>query len=247
MEPVYRQTVTLSDIHLDCFRRLKPSVLLYLIQEVAGNHAALLGNSWETLAKKNLFWALIRHKIQISRLPEAGETITLETWPMPTTRVAYPRATVAYDAQGKELFRSVALWVLMDLQTRAMILPGKSGVIVNGLIRGTELDIPPSIIPKQLTNLVSRTVCYTELDRNGHMNNTHYLNWIYDLLPSQFHKEHPLRQITLCYLSEAREGQQLHLSWALNEAGQLAVDAFRQDPEDSSKTHRVFAVCLDFY
>ncbi len=246
MEPVYRQTVTLSDIHLDCFRRLKPSVLLYLIQDIAGRHAACLGTDWETLAKKNLFWALIRHKIQITRLPEAGETVTLETWPMPTTRVAYPRATVAYDASGNELFRSVALWVLMDLNTRAMVLPGKSGVTVNGLIRGTELELPPSLLPKTLEHIVYRTVGYTQLDRNGHMNNTYYMDWIDDLLPSQFHKEHPLRGITLCYLSEAREGQQLHLSWNLDEEAILSVEAFRADPEDTSKTYRVFAAGLQF-
>lgn len=246
MESIYRQTFTLSDIHLDCFRRLKPSVLLYFIQEIAGNHAAELGTGWEVLAQKNLFWALIRHKIQITRLPEAGETITVETWPMPTTRVAYPRATVAYDRNGNELFRSVALWVLMDLQTRAMILPGKSGVTVNGLIRGTELELPPSIVPKSLANTSSRRVCFTELDRNGHMNNTHYLDWVDDLLPSIFHKEHPIREILLCYVSEAREGQTLQLSWSLNDERHLSVDACRQDPEDPSKTHRVFAASIGF-
>ena len=165
---------------------------------------------------------------------------------MPTTRVAYPRATVAYDAEGKELFRSVALWVLMDLQTRAMVLPGKSGVTVNGLMRGTELDIPPSILPKKLENVMCRTVRFSELDRNGHMNNTHYMNWIADLLPSSFHREHPVKEITLCYLSEALEGQELCLSWDVDEQGALSVDGFRKDPENPEKTHRVFAARLEF-
>ena len=246
MEAFYRESFTLSDLHLDCHRRLKPSVLLYFVQEVSGKHAAMLGSDWETLADKNLFWAIIRHKVQITRMPEAGETITLETWPMPTTRVAYPRATVAYDENGNELFRTVALWVLMDLQTRAMILPGKSGVVVNGLIRGNELDIPPSITPKILENQVTRAVGYTELDRNGHMNNTRYLDWVDDLLPGCFHKDHPMREILLCYLAEAREGQQIHLSWNLTDSGELSVDARRQDEFDSAKSHRVFAAKVSF-
>ena len=246
MEPVYRETFTLSDIHLDRFRRLKPAVLLYFVQEVSAKHAAMLGNDWETLAEKNLFWAIIRHKVQITRMPQAGQTITLETWPMPTTRVAYPRATVAYDEQGNELFRTVALWVLMDLQTRAMILPGKSGVVVNGLTRGSELDIPPSITPKVLENQCLRTVGYTELDRNGHMNNTRYLDWVDDLLPSAFHRDHPMKEILLCYLAEGREGQQIRLSWSLDHDGALAVDAVRPDETDSAKTHRVFAAKVVF-
>lgn len=246
MEPIYRQNFLLTDVYLDCFRRLKPSAMLYFIQEMSSNHAALLGTGWEDLAEKNLFWALTRHKIQITRLPEAGETVTLETWPMPTTRVAYPRATVAYDAAGNELFRSVALWVLMDLNTRSMVLPGKSGVTVNGLIRGTELDSPGSLLPKDLSQVATKTVGYTLLDRNGHMNNTYYLDWIDDLLPSQFHQGHPLKEVTLCYLNEAREGQSIQLHWALDEQKQLTVEALRQNADLQEKAHRIFAAKLVF-
>ena len=113
MEPFYKQTFTLTDLHVDRFGRLKPSVLLYFAQEVAGKHAAMLGAGWEVLSQKHLFWAVIRHAVQITRLPVRGETVTVETWPMPTTRAAYPRSVIAYDETGCELFRTVSLWVLM--------------------------------------------------------------------------------------------------------------------------------------
>ena len=246
MEPIYRQNIEIRDIHLDCFGRVKPSVLLYFAQEVSGRHAALLGTDWETLAEKKLFWAIIRHHIQVERLPEAGEVITMETWPMPTTRVAYPRATVAYDAQGNVLFRTAAVWVLMNTETRAMVLPGRSGVEVAGTLRGTELATPGSISPAKLKNQGRRTVGYTELDRNGHMNNTRYLDWVDDLLPSRFHKDHPVREFTVCYLSEAREGQQLDLSWELSDGPCLQVEAHRQNADASGKQERVFAVQIQF-
>lgn len=246
MEPIYRKTFEISDIHLDCFRRLKPSVLLYFAQEVAGQHAALLGTDWETLAQKHLFWAIIRHRVQITRMPQAGETITLQTWPMPTTRVAYPRATVAYDEKGNELFRTIALWVLMDTETRAMILPGKSGVTVSGSLTGSELDAPGSIAPKALENSVRRQVTYTELDRNLHMNNTRYMDWIDSLLPSAYHADHPMREFTVCYLSEAREGQEIDLTWDLSGDNILAVEAHRERPENGGKPERIFAAQIQF-
>ena len=40
MEMIYRKEFQLSDLHVDCFLRLKPSVLLYFAQEVAADHAA---------------------------------------------------------------------------------------------------------------------------------------------------------------------------------------------------------------
>ncbi len=236
---VYRQIFEIADIHVDPFGRVKPSVILYFAQEVAGGHCVQLGLDWETLAKKGMFWAAIRHKVSVTRLPMRGETITVETWPMPTTRVAYPRAMAAYDAQGKELFRSVSLWVLMDMESRAMLLPGKSGVEVPGIVRGGELDAPASLNPRELTELTHRTVGYTELDRNGHMNNTRYLDWVADLLPSTFHSGHPVREFTVCYLSEAKESQRADLSWMLQD-DILLVDGHREKTDVPGGKERIF-------
>lgn len=243
-ESVYTLNFTVEDIHLDRFRRLKPSVLLYFVQEIAGQHAALLGTDWETLVQKNLFWAIIRHRIQITRLPTAGETLQLQTWPMPTTRTAYPRATVAYDAQGQEVFRTVALWVLMDRNTRAMVLPGKSGVTVPGILRGNELDSPGSLAPVPLGNLTSRRVGFSELDRNGHMNNTRYLDWVNDLLPSSFHEKQTPVQMSLCYLAEATEAQKIDLSWEMTADGTLRVEAVRTG--EGEKAHRIFSAGVTY-
>ncbi|MBQ9762051.1 MAG: hypothetical protein IJV82_03135 [Oscillospiraceae bacterium] len=232
MEPIYRQTFTIEPFEVDCFGRAKASMLLRFAQEVAGHHSDLLGLTYDALAAQGLFWAVIRNRITISRLPMLGETITLETWPMPTTRTAYPRSTVAYDQQGNEIFRGVSLWILMDHKTRAMVLPGKSGVIVEGILRGNELAAPRSIAPKALEQVRKRTVCFTDLDRNQHMNNARYLDWIDDLLPAAFHQDHPMADLTLCYLNEAREGQELELHWGMDETGSVLVDIHRQKEGD---------------
>ncbi len=238
MKLIFRKQFTLLSNDCDCFGRAKPSVLLGILQEVAGEQCAGLGMSWEEMAEKNLFWAITRQHLQITRCPRRYETITIETWPMPASRVAYPRSTVAYDAEGRELFRSIALWVLMDLKDRTMVLPGKSGIDVPGHLRGGELPTPKSLMPKNLPDLMERTVRFGELDRNGHMNNTRYLDWVMDLLPGGFHQDHPLRECAVCYLSENREGDQVALHYGL-EDGVLTVDATRPEGD---KTPRVFAV-----
>ena len=221
-------------------------MILFFAQEAAGGHCSHLALDWDTLAKRNLFWAVIRHRVQVTRLPVLGETITVETWPMPTTRSAFPRSTVAYDNKGNEVFRSISLWVLMDTQTRAMVLSGKSGIELIGTLRGNELAPPSSILPKPLDNTICRRVGYTELDRNGHMNNTRYLDWIDDLLPSAFHAEHPVREFTICYLSEAREGQKIDLNWQITDGPCLQVDGHRERTDVPGKQERVFSAQVCF-
>ena len=241
MEPIYSQKFTLTDMDVDCFGKMKLSTLLFCAQEVAGRHIALLGADYDHLLEKHLFWAVTRHRVQITRLPCLGETITVETWPMPTTRVAYPRSLVAYDADGNELFRSISLWVLMDTENRAMVLPGKSGVEVQGTLTGSELSVPHSLVPKVMPNTMRRTVTYTCLDRNGHMNNTRYLDWVEDLLSASFHRCHTPKEMVICYLNEAREAQQLQLQWELTQDGILQVDAHRENTDVPGKNHRVFS------
>lgn len=246
MNPIYKQTFTVTPAHVDCFGRAKPSSLLYFAQEAAGGHCQELAVDWNTLAKQGLFWAVLRYRVQITRLPVTGEKITLETWPMPTTRSAFPRSTVAFDSKGRELFRIIGLWVLMDMHSRTMLLPGKSGLELPGTLRGGELATPGSVIPVPLENTALRKVGYTELDRNGHMNNTCYMNWIDDLLPAAFHKEHPVTEFTLCYLSEAREGEQLQINWQLLDGPVLQVDAHRQRTDVPDKKDRVFSARVLF-
>ena len=243
MESIYTQEFKIADIHVDRFGKLKLSTLLYFAQEVAGRHFDRIAMTYDQLAKQGMFWAIIRQRVQITRLPHSGETIRVETWPMPNTRVAFPRHVAAYDEKGNQLFRVISLWVLMDVETRAMILPGKSGIALPGTTQGNELPPPASLPAKQLLNHRSRSVCFTDLDRNGHMNNTKYLDWIADLLPSSFHEQHSPQEFTVCYLSEAREGQELQLSWEFTEEGCLNLDAHRCSGE---KTERIFSARLQY-
>ena len=238
MEPIFQKDFEITDICVDRYGRLKPSMILLYAQEIAGMHCNELALDYDTLAKQRLFWAVTRHKVQVTRLPMRGETFHVETWPMPTTRVAYPRSMVAYDTKGNECFRSISLWVLMDLDTRNMILPGKSGISVVGTLRGNELPSPNGLIAKPLGSHRSRSVCFTDLDRNGHMNNTRYMDWIDDLLPSPFHMRSTVKEFTVCYLSEAKEGQELDLRWDFVEEGCLQVDAYRHTDE---KDERIIA------
>ena len=242
---IHSVAVTVDAQLVDCFGRLTPAAILYLAQEAAGDHCKLLGTDYDTLAKQKLFWAVSRHSVRVTRLPRLGERLTVRTWPMPATRVAYPRATELLDHDGNVLVQVMSLWVLMDTEKRAMVLPGKSGVDVPGTVTGTEPEMPRSLMPRPRENRTGRQVTYSLLDRNGHMNNTHYMTWAADLADSAFHCAHPIKSFVVGYLNEAREGQQIVLHWTLSqEEKALCVDAYRTDL--NAREERVFSVQVCF-
>ena len=111
--------------------------------------------------------------------------------------------------------------------------------------------IPPAAMPKpptgllarELHNIRSRAVSFTDLDRNGHMNNTRCMDWIADLLPSSFHAGHTVKEFTVCYLTESREGELIRMNWELTDDGAAQIDAHCGENED---TRRVFSAKLLF-
>lgn len=246
MEPIYRQTETVEGKYVGPDGKASLWAMFRFAMNAAGKHSSELSYDWETMAEKGMFWAVIRHRMQIDRYPAAGETVTVETWPMPMTRTAYPRAVVGYDAQGKELFRLVSLWVLIDIHQRKMVLPGKSGIDVPGILRGNEIELPEKILPEELENTICRTVTEEDIDRNGHMNNARYPVWAHELLPAETRAEKQPKEIVICYLSESRLGQELTLNWSLKQENFLQVEGTRPDANAPGKTKRVFAIKMYF-
>ena len=243
MEPIFEKEYTLTDMQTDAFGRAKPSALLSFAQDIAGEHAASLSDNWEQLQEKHLFWAVTRHYLEVFSLPKVGQTVRLKTWPMVTTRVAYPRAVEGYSADGEKLFRMVSLWVLMDTEKRSLVLPGRGGLTIHGCNRGCEAPIPGSLTPGQYENSTAVTVRYSELDRNGHMNNTRYLDWVDDLLSLAYHKTHRLQSCTVCYLQELLPDSGCHLSWEMDEDGLLRVEGTLLN---STEGKRIFAAQVQF-
>lgn len=245
MDYIFEKTVTVADSDVNRHNRLKLSALLYYAQETAGSHCQKMGYDRESLTDKNLFWAVLRHRVLIYRLPSAGETVTVRTWPMPATRAAYPRAVRALDGEGNILFELVSLWVLMDRTSRAMVLPGKSGVDVPGILLGNEPASPGSLIPGIHQNSASWLVSEGDLDINGHVNNTKYLDQVEMLADTLKSTDQP-KEMTVCYLAETHAGEELTLQYSLSEDGVFTLDGTRPRADAPEKPERVFAVKLCF-
>ena len=244
MQLIYKETLTVTAELADGRGNLLPSMLLRLSQNIAGRHCDILGVDSKVLEEKGLFWAIVRNRIQITKMPTIGQTITLQTWPMPTTRVSFPRGTAAYDGDGNLLFSCHSLWILMDRETRAMVLPGKSGVDVPGVTLEDAPPAPMAVPAADLPATFQRQVSAEDLDQNRHMNNARYMDWVDDALGDAFLNTHRLKCATLCYINEAKEGQMLIGCIKKEDENRLSFHLLRHG--DTSKPERIFSADLEF-
>lgn len=187
--------------------------LFRLFQEAAGAQSQLLGCGEDDMTEKGVMWVVIRYYVKVSRWPQGGDRMWLQTWPGQSRHGMCPRFYKIRDENGQEMISASALWAVVDRESRKMVLPAERGVYMEPIVTGEEERLPPA--PKKHAAEHSRTftVPAVFLDVNGHMNNTRYYDLVEHLLGAEIAGKE-LREVVTEFSSEAREGDRMQISWA---------------------------------
>jgi acyl-CoA thioesterase FadM len=160
--------------------RLRPQNLCNYFEETAGCHAAALGLGIDRLAEGGRAWVLAKMRLRLSRLPFAGESFRVTTWPVRVERLQFRRDFLTYDAEGAVLARAVTQWVIINLHSRrleripahvaALAPENPETALEDGDIRIPALDEGAASGP-------SFPVRLADIDRNRHVNNSRYVEF----------------------------------------------------------------------
>lgn len=217
--------ITASDV--DMFERLRMSSLFRYLQEISIAHSDMLGTGREEVQRFGAVWVLSRIRVQVERMPEHGQDVTLETWTGETHHAVFPRYYRMLSSDGTVCLQASSIWLLMHTDTRRMILPSTVGFQVPSTQLQPGLTLPGALAMPDFSRLAERTVQYSEIDLNGHVNNTRYLDWIDDLLEPMFHQFHPWNAMQINYINEMRPNEKSALHYNLSE-NSLAVLGTRE-------------------
>ena len=183
-----------------------PDVILLSLQ-VSGMQSIELGVSDKTILEDyNLVWIITEYDIEVVRLPRFAEEITIETEALSYNRLFCYRRFTIYDEAGQEIIRMLATFVLMDRDSRKVhavepeiVAPYQSD-FDKKLIRGPKYESLDEPISKDYH------VRFYDLDMNGHVNNSKYLDWIFEVMGADFLTQYIPKKINLKYVKEVRPG-----------------------------------------
>lgn len=200
----YDETFTLRPRDCDLNEKWRPSAILETMQDTAGAHSTLLGCGREELVRNNIVWVLSRCELHMDRYPAVGEKITVHTFPTPTRICFFPRYYVFTDSQGDMIGKAGSLWLLLDLGTRRMLPPGDIGKLIpDNKDLSVPMNLPATVGKLQGEELISEyRPVYTDLDVNGHVNNTRYADMLCNALGIALMKEYEPDHIILNYNHE---------------------------------------------
>ena len=181
--------------------------LILLSLQVSGMQSEQIGISdKDVLERYNLVWIITDYAIDIIRLPRFAEEITIETEALNYNRLFCYRRFTIYDKAGQEIIHIMATFVLMDRDSR------KVHVVEPEIVAPYQSEFSKKLIrgPKY-ENLEKPTskdyhVRFYDLDMNGHVNNSKYLDWIFEVMGADFLSQYTPQKINLKYVKEVRPG-----------------------------------------
>ncbi len=159
----------------------KPNAVMLFMQELAGLHAARLGTGRKDLVDLHrVVWVVARHEMVIDRYPASGDLIVGKSFPTRARRGIYPRFYEVKNEAGQTLVRGSSFWTLVDIHSRTMAHVPEISAAMPGN-EGLETPLPYPGGAQELREgkeiLYQWKPLYTDIDRNGHVNNSRAADW----------------------------------------------------------------------
>lgn len=210
---IYKKKYLIEFSDVDFTKRLKLSTLFGYFQDIASMHAENLGVGINALERKlGAAWILMRIRVDIARNPVWNEEITIETWPQ-EPRKLFDRDFVVRDTNGGIIIRAVSTWVVLDIKTREL----KKSELVHTefppIIKDRAIDCRLGKLKAfgQLEPKYKKIIGYSDIDFNGHLNNSKYVDFIMDCFDLESHRKYSVRSIEVNYVNEALPGDTIIL------------------------------------
>ncbi len=169
----------------DCNGRLKLKSFLDYAQEIAGEHAAMLGAGIPKLRESHRAWLLSRIKLRINEYPGVGEQLRVLTYPAGFDRLFARREFRFFNEKNDCVAEATSLWLLVDMQAKRILAAQQE---VGALMPdNSSMPIAFESIGKlhadDGTNILLQcAIRDTQIDLNGHLNNAEYAGLIQDTL-----------------------------------------------------------------
>ena len=225
--------------HIACYTtdqacRLKLASLLDFAQDMAGDHADILGFGNDPLLEQRLVWVLSRIKVRMDEYPQWRDDMDMTTWHRGLEGPLYIRDYEMRSTDGRLLGVITSSWLLLNVDERRMVRTDIAtdeerichDVALNPV--AAKVRLPRDIVMEECG---SHAVSYSDIDKNGHTNNVRYTVMAMDCLDREFVTQHPVREYEINFNREAMPSETITLRRGCSSDGDWYVEGFVGDQQ----------------
>ncbi len=181
----YAERYTVSSHDVDVNNNIKPSNLLRFMQETANRQMRDSHPSYEELFFSGKSFIITRVSIEAYQQIHQYQDIEVRCWVCEGKAATFIRCYQIW--RGKELCANAySEWALTDMKTGGLVRTTDVDFSSYETDEVLKLDLPKRFrIPKdlELKKLGTEKVLYSNVDLNGHMNNTYYPDMLWNFIP----------------------------------------------------------------
>jgi len=186
------------------------SALLNWFQTTSSRHSISLGYPVSDLNKEGLTWIITRYHLCLDHPPRWRDALTVETWRAGNTGTFTPREFLLKDSRGKTMVRASASYTLLDIRKRKAQAPStRFPHYPVDLERAVPDDFSPLPLPETFTDEKVVTIRRSDMDFNGHANNTLYPEWCMEGVPDAFYEEFRPIEMEIAFKGEVFYGEDI--------------------------------------
>lgn len=197
---------------VDQFLDLKISSLFKIFQDIATEHAEKLDIGKRQTIDKGLYWVITRVEIEIVKTPKYLQDVIVCSYPGDDMKFIFPRYFFIKDKNGELLIKASSTWMVLNKDTHRISLNPFDGKTLPPEHYEGELHLPNKCNSDEVTFVEQRQVRYSDIDLNGHLNNTKYIEYILDMHNSDFYKKNRIKHFLINYEKELMDGENITLS-----------------------------------
>ena len=184
---------------------VRASALLRHFEQIATDHAEMMGIGHDDLIKENRIWVLSKLRFRMHGRIREGELYDIATYPSTGRGAAYLRGYYICDEDENLIVSAMSQWCVVDFETRKLVRSALE-------FSGEYIDIPAfeekieKIKYKEPQSAGVHTVTEEDLDINCHVNNCRYADMTSDVLG-----RNDYQSFTINFLRETVVGDRIDL------------------------------------
>lgn len=199
----------------DSLLRLKPEAYFMAFQDVAGQHAKMLGVDDKTMLQRdNAFWVVTKTKIKIESIPIWDDEIVLRTWPSHAEGVRCNRSYQMLK-DNKVIIKGLSEWIIIDATTRRLRrvetthYPSDVDWISEKALDNKFMKFKDDFLSEDI--IYDRIIHSCDIDVTHHTNNVVYISMLLNTFSVKELEAMTLKEIEISYINESLEGDKLQI------------------------------------
>lgn len=218
----YKKFVELRFGDCDYKKRAKISTIMSYLADIAGLAYSSKGYNHTWLWERDFVFLLSRVSIHVQKMPKADETIEIHTWERESKGVLFYRDYAIQDATETVVVEASSAWILANPHTRQILKPSAFTGTNDPVCKVANVLAPAKFKITDHKFAGDRTIVYSDIDANGHVNNAVYVSIACDFLPPEL-VEKDITDFRINFKQEARQGQVMKVFITTDESKTFVV------------------------